>query len=603
MNSIQSNLVLICGLSVLLAGCGQDLSSTDSASKDKAGTNPPVVGQRIASCDNFLKEPFLTRNDLVGGTRRDNAQMLLRFVQLTDDHIIDDEAQAINGASLTDPLHPTFEAAMRLQQEYSDEALNSLIAGVNACQQKFPSEFAIITGDSADLTTLSETRRFIDNLDGTFDQVSDFETKCLAGLPAGTPAPLAEQQCKRFTGRGVADTQSEDPDLDNPAYQSLYTRTVLQSAMAQAASSSGRAADGSTDPTRQTMTRAAGLPEVLRCKAGAAGCSNVKLAMPWMVAFGNHDGYLRGTLAFNINVANAGLTAAGRHYLSNQHEFIDEFFVTEAVPGPVGHGFNYAEMSRRIDADLRNDGHYAFDAGSGKFRMIVLNTIIDGYDSRIPGNLLLNPFALSDGSIDTAQFDWMKAELAASAARGQLALVFSHHPDLTFADRGMFAALVPIEVTAAQMDAELASWPHLIAWVAGHTHIHRIRAFKVTGGVGSNGVVETPVTCKIAGACAGFWQIETASLIDDPQQQRLIEILDNHDGSGTIRTPVLMHTFETSKKLAERDDRCSLYLSDPQAAASAMSDAGMGALCALGGTRSGEAKDRNVDLMFKMPAL
>jgi len=156
-------------------------------------------------------------------------------------------------------------------------------------------------------------------------------------------------------------------------------------------------------------------------------------------------------------------------------------------------------------------------------------------------------------------------------------------------------------VSAAGLNAELASWPNVIAWVAGHTHQHRIRAFKVEDGVGSNGTVEAAVECKGPAPCHGFWQIESASLIDHPQEQRLIEVFDNGDGTGTIRAPVLTHTFERAKPLAEADDRCALYLADPEAVAAALTEANLDALCSQGGVRVGEAGDRNVELMFAIP--
>ncbi|SEQ03356.1 Calcineurin-like phosphoesterase [Solimonas aquatica] len=554
----------------------------------------------VAQCAAISADTYVTRNELASGQRRADAQLLLRFVQLTDDHITDDDGEAINGASAIDPVVPTFEAAMRLQQEYSDEVLNDMVGRLNQCQASYPFEFAIVTGDSADMTTVAETRRFIDNLDGRYDQPSAFETKCRARLPAMASAATIDALCTRFTGRGVADTQAVDPNPDRLVQKSLWTRTVAQLLATEAAATSGRAADGSLSLKRQTATRSPGMPQVLRCNAGTPGCANQQLNMPWYIAFGNHDGYLRGTIALTLGLNQVSLVT-GRHYMFDQHEFIDEFFYSQPTPGPLGHGFNYADSVRRIDGDSRNDGYYATDAGSGRVRLIVLNTIVDGVDPRIPLDLLRNPFALSDGSLDRVQFEWLKNELASSAARGQLAIVFSHHPDLTFAEYGMFAKLVPIEVTAAELDAELASWPHLIAWVAGHTHQHRIRAFKVAGGRGSNGTVDTPVSCKQPGRCQGFWQIETASLIDHPQEQRLLEVLDNGDGSGTLRGSVLQHGYAKAKALAAADDRCALYLSDPKAVLSGISEAGLNLLCAQGGVRQGTAADRNVDLMFRMP--
>ena len=52
----------------------------------------------------------------------------------------------------------------------------------------------------------------------------------------------------------------------------------------------------------------------------------------------------------------------------------------------------------------------------------------------------------------------------------------------------------------------------MIAYVAGHTHANRVDFFK-----GSKG--------------RGFWEINTASHIDWPEQSRTIEVMDNRDGT------------------------------------------------------------------------
>jgi 3',5'-cyclic AMP phosphodiesterase CpdA len=130
--------------------------------------------------------------------------------------------------------------------------------------------------------------------------------------------------------------------------------------------------------------------------------------------------------------------------------------------------------------------------------MIVLNTIIDGRDARLPTDKVRNPAALADGTVDKVQFAWLKKELAAAYENKQLVMVFSHHADLTFAEYGVFAQLVQIDVTAAELDAELASYPNMIAWVAGHTHRHRVRAFTVDAkGIGDNGSIKAMVTARV----------------------------------------------------------------------------------------------------------
>ncbi|MCC2655751.1 MAG: hypothetical protein K0Q76_859 [Panacagrimonas sp.] len=556
-----------------------------------------------AQCAAFVQEPVVKRTELATGTRGPYAKLLLRFIHLTDDHIIDDDGQAVVGLSAIDPVNVQFESAMRFQEEYSDEVLNDLEGRINQCNAAYPSEFSIVTGDSADLTTVGEIRRFIDNLDGTYDQMSRFEQECRAGQGPLVLEPLLQELCTRFTGRGVADTQTVDPVPSQLLYQPLVTRTLLQLQATQTAALTGRAADGSINPLRQTVTRAPGLPQSLRCNWDKPGCANHRLATPWYVVFGNHDGYVRGTVPAELGI-NEVVAAFGRRFMLRQKDFVKEFFNTKATPGPVGHGFGNVEPARLNDANDRNDGYYAFDAGGGKFRMIVINTIIDGVDPRIPTDLLRNPAALSDGGLDRVQFQWLDAQLAAARAAGRMVMVFSHHPDLTFAEYGTFASLVPIEVPAAELDALLASYPNVIAWVAGHTHRHRIRPFVVANGVGSNGVVTTAVNCKAANssACTGFWQIESASLIDWPQEQRLIEVFDNRDGTGTIRGPILGHGLAKPKALSEADDRCALYLADPASAEALLSEADLGVLCSQGGTRDGTPADRNVELIFRMPS-
>ena len=54
-------------------------------------------------------------------------------------------------------------------------------------------------------------------------------------------------------------------------------------------------------------------------------------------------------------------------------------------------------------------------------------------------------------------------------------------------------------------------YPNVIAYVAGHTHDNRVDLFRK--------------------GRTGFWQINTASHVDWPQQSRLIEVMDNRDGT------------------------------------------------------------------------
>jgi hypothetical protein len=305
-------------------------------------------------------DEFVARTELAHSFGGGAHTLLVRFAQISDVHILDDDGAILNGLSPIDPVHPVVATAQRLQDEYTDEVLNSMIGSINDCASPHPVEFMISTGDNVDLGTINEVRRFIDTIDGACDQPSAFATKCAASFPPGTPLQVTDAACARFTGRGTRDTQTIDPDPNDPTYQLTYTRTLRQLLDTESAVLSGRDESGTTNPARQTATVAAGLPASLCCVPGSEGCAlnGLDPSIPWYVAFGNHDGTARGTITYEPGFQELSLVT-GRHFMQLQHEFIDEFFDTSTQP--VGHGFELADSARRADADPRNDGYYAFD--------------------------------------------------------------------------------------------------------------------------------------------------------------------------------------------------------------------------------------------------
>jgi hypothetical protein len=66
----------------------------------------------------------------------------------------------------------------------------------------------------------------------------------------------------------------------------------------------------------------------------------------------------------------------------------------------------------------------------------------------------------------------------------------------------------------------------VVAWVDGHTHVNQVWAHR-----------RDP---QDAGA-GGFWEINTASHVDWPQQSRLLEIADNRDGTLSIFATMVDH--------------------------------------------------------------
>ena len=78
-------------------------------------------------------------------------------------------------------------------------------------------------------------------------------------------------------------------------------------------------------------------------------------------------------------------------------------------------------------------------------------------------------------------------------------------------------------IHADEFIAMLHEYPNMVAWINGHTHNNTIQAHPTPDRDG------------------GFWEITTASCIDFPQQQQMIEIVDNRDGTMSLFTTVVDH--------------------------------------------------------------
>jgi hypothetical protein len=75
-------------------------------------------------------------------------------------------------------------------------------------------------------------------------------------------------------------------------------------------------------------------------------------------------------------------------------------------------------------------------------------------------------------------------------------------------------------VTLPDLIVELQSHPNLLAWLSGHRHLNTVKAFASPDPAGAPE--------------KGFWEIETPSLRDFPQQFRTFEIYLNSDYSISI---------------------------------------------------------------------
>jgi hypothetical protein len=191
------------------------------------------------------------------------------------------------------------------------------------------------------------------------------------------------------------------------------------------------------------------------------------------------------------------------------------------------HGFGHIDPGE-LTASRGAASYYAFSPKPG-LRLLSINTVAEGDRLR------------SNGNLDDPQFRWMERELRAAEARGELVIVFGHHPIASLTNpapdedagdcalRAVFGPGCdrdPRRSRPLHLGPDLArlllAHPRVVAYVAGHTHENRITPFAREGG-------------------GGFWGIETASEIDWPIQSRLLELMDNRDGTLSLFGTLIDH--------------------------------------------------------------
>jgi metallophosphoesterase (TIGR03767 family) len=166
-------------------------------------------------------------------------------------------------------------------------------------------------------------------------------------------------------------------------------------------------------------------------------------------------------------------------------------------PGPIGHGYSQANLSAGTQ-------YYVFRIAED-----VIGISIDTTD---PGGHYA-------GSIGTAQLKWLDKTLRDN--KDSYAIVFSHHTSKSM-DNTHHDPAHPAEKRhgGGEVVALLSRHRNVLAWVNGHTHRNEIIPHSAPGG-------------------GSFWEINTASHVDFPQLARVIELVDNKDGTLSLFTTLI----------------------------------------------------------------
>ena len=163
-----------------------------------------------------------------------------------------------------------------------------------------------------------------------------------------------------------------------------------------------------------------------------------------------------------------------------------------------------------------------------------------------------------NGNLDDPQYRWLKRELRKARRRDQLVVLFGHHTLETMSNTTADEDAGPC---AAGGRARLRRRP------APSTPLHRGTAGKrsvralLAANPQRDRLRRRPharrTTSRFFGGRrgGGFWQINTASHIDWPQQSRLIEVMDNRDGTLSIFGTMLDSAAPAGRAAARRRAR------------------------------------------------
>jgi hypothetical protein len=498
----------------------------------------PVKGVRVPTPG--AGSPFALRTSGPGVARAGRAssrRSLAFFAQLTDAQLADEMAPArLEFLRPGGPLLGLWRPHEALGPQTFDQAVRNVNANAfsrvpNAAGQHAALQFAVVTGDLSDNHQHNEVRWGVRVLDG--GRVDPFSG---ARIGPGNRCPGASRRVVRRLNAAVAarrytGVQDRDdwPGRPASANAGFYDPDAPRGAFG-------------------ALPRYPGLLERAQRPFVAEG-----LAVPWYATRGNHDAFAQGFVGVrgHARVATdcrkvmplarpSGATRVAPGWKSMRRMLARGRF--EWVPPDPHRRFvsphAFKRLHRGADRDhgfglvasrerrgSRGAASYYTWAPRPRLRFIALDTIAEGGGST--------------GNVDHPQYAWLRRQLAQARRRDELVVVYGHHSLETMSNprtderAGACAPArlgcdhdprrsAPIHLGQsgpASLRSLLLRFPNVILFVTGHVHHHRVLPH-FRGG-------------------SGFWQVTTASHMSYPQQTRLIEVMDNGDGTLSIFGTVL----------------------------------------------------------------
>jgi len=432
-----------------------------------------------------------------------NATKLLSFFSMSDVHITDKESPAqVPFFGWSAPFHGggLYASAYSPIMRSTTHVLNAAVGTINGLHRQSPFDFGMVLGDVCNASQYNELRWFLDVMDG-----------------------------KQITPSSGAHLGADTID-----YQKPYQATGLDRSIPwyEAIGNHDQFWMGVGYPTKKVKETLVGSnvlnmnPNVLVPNAS----EGTGIYMGVVDGTSPYGEVIKGGPTNRFPTPPTVVADPNRHSLTTEitatalacTNYMSEFFKTTSLP--KGHGFSAANVAN-------NSACYSFvPATNLPLKVIVFD---DTCKLISPEG---DPMFYGGGWVDAARYTWLTNELQQGENAGQLMIIAAHIPidpqkdvfdaqhdprEPQFYVNARNQAKYPGYKTEAEMLATLHQYPNLILFMAGHRHL--------------NTVTPQP-SPDPAHPENGFWEVETPSLRDFPQQFRTWEIRRNADNTVSILT-------------------------------------------------------------------